>query len=204
MAAGLDRRHALRLLAGSAGVAASAVWLDELTLLAEQHARHAAPAAAASPQAAVAFTPKVLTAHQFQTVGTLVDLVIPATATPGAKAALVDRIVDSALEAATESSRRQFLSGLAWLDARSRSMFAHDFVSATTMQQTDLLTRLSNSVDSASPAEDPAGVEFFVAIKSMTIAGYYSTEIGLRQELGDPGVLMSATFEGCTHPEHQG
>jgi hypothetical protein len=77
-------------------------------------------------------------------------------------------------------------------------------VTATTVQQTDLLTRLSNSVDSASPAEDPAGVEFFVAIKSMTIAGYYSTEIGLRQELGDPGVLMSATFEGCTHPEHQG
>jgi hypothetical protein len=202
--AGLDRRHALRLLAGSAGVAASAAWLDELTLLAEQHALHATAAATASPQAGPVFTPKVLNAHQFQTVGVLVELMIPATETPGARAALVDRIVDSALEAATESSRTQFLSGLGWLDARSRALFAQDFVAATAVQQTDLLTRLSNSVDSTSPAEVPAGVEFFMAIKSMTITGYYSTEIGLRQELGDPGVLMSATFEGCTHPEHQG
>jgi hypothetical protein len=59
-------------------------------------------------------------------------------------------------------------------------------------------------VEAAAPAEAPAGVEFFLAIKSMTISGYYSTDIGLRQELRDPGVLMSAAFDGCTHPEHQG
>ena len=204
MPTGLDRRHALRLLAGSAGVAASAVWLDELTLLAEQHARHVAPAATASPQATVAFTPKVLNAHQFQTVGALVDLIIPATETPGARTALVDRFVDSVLETASENSRTQFLAGLTWLDDRSRALFARDFVTATPSQQNDLLTRLSDSADSTSPAEAAAGVEFFVAIKLMTITGYYSTEIGLRQELGDPGVLMSASFEGCTHPEHQG
>ena len=39
-------------------------------------------------------------------------------------------------------------------------------------------------------------------LKSMTIAGYYTSEIGLRQELGDDGVLAQARFEGCTHPEH--
>jgi hypothetical protein len=199
----LDRRQALRLLASGAGVAASALWFDELTLLAEQHALHATTAAMASPQAVAAFTPKVLSAHQFQTVGALVDLIIPPTETPGAKAALVDRLVDSVLESATESSRTQFLSGLGWLDGRSRALFAQDFAMATATQQTDLLTRLSNSVDSAAPAEGSAGVEFFVAIKSMTIVGYYSTEIGLRQELNDPGVLVLARFEGCTHPEHQ-
>ena len=199
-----DRRQALRLLASGAGVAASVVWFDELTLLAEQHALHANPGAMAPSQAVSAFTPRVLDVHQFRTVGALVDLIIPTTQTPGAKAALVDRLVDSVLESASESSRTQFLSGLAWLDARSRALFAQDFVTATAVQQTDLLTRLSNSVDSTVPPEAAAGVEFFVAIKSMTIVGYYSTEIGLRQELSDPGVLVSATFEGCTHPEHLG
>src|SRR3954447_9185317 len=35
------------------------------------------------------------------------------------------------------------------------------------------------------------------AIKSMTITGYYTTEIGLRQELGDDGRMMLGTFEGA-------
>jgi hypothetical protein len=37
----------------------------------------------------------------------------------------------------------------------------------------------------------------------MTIAGYYSTKIGLEQELGDDGQLFNPVFVGCTHPEHQ-
>ena len=37
----------------------------------------------------------------------------------------------------------------------------------------------------------------------MTITGYYTTQIGLQQELGDDGKLVLAEFKGCTHPEHQ-
>jgi hypothetical protein len=73
-------------------------------------------------------------------------------------------------------------------------------VSTTPAQQADLLTRLAT----ADSREEPAGIEFFTAIKAMTITGYYTSEIGLRQELGDDGVLAQATFEGCGHPEHQG
>lgn len=41
-----------------------------------------------------------------------------------------------------------------------------------------------------------------LGIKSMTIDGYYTTEIGLKQELGDDGQLFLGQFPGCTHPEH--
>ena len=85
------------------------------------------------------------------------------------------------------------------MDTRSTALFNRDFVSATPEQQTDLLTRISSEGGS----EDRAGTEFFTAIKSMTIAGYYTTQIGLQQELGDDGVLAQASFEGCTHPEHK-
>ena len=37
----------------------------------------------------------------------------------------------------------------------------------------------------------------------MTINVYYTSEIGLHQELGDDGVLFMPQFLGCTHPEHQ-
>jgi len=32
----------------------------------------------------------------------------------------------------------------------------------------------------------------------MTITGYYTTEIGLRQELGHDGRMMLGRFEGCS------
>jgi hypothetical protein len=37
----------------------------------------------------------------------------------------------------------------------------------------------------------------------MTINGDDTSEIGLRQELGDDGVLFLPQFAGCTHLEHQ-
>jgi hypothetical protein len=50
---------------------------------------------------------------------------------------------------------------------------------------------------------DQIGSEFFEAIKSMTIIGFYTSEVGMRQEMGDDGTLFFAEFKGCEHPEHR-
>ncbi len=52
-------------------------------------------------------------------------------------------------------------------------------------------------------APDKTGADFFLAIKSITITGYYTSEVGLREEIGDDGTMSFAEFKGCTHPEHQ-
>jgi Gluconate 2-dehydrogenase subunit 3 len=196
----IDRRDALRrLAAGSIGAAAGTAWVDELSALAREQAAHVHAAIATGAQGATPWTAKALNPHQLATVATLSELIIPQTETPGAKATLVDRFIDGVLAEAAAADRSTFLKGLAWTDARSKALFGKDVVSATPAQQTDLLTRLS----AAKSAEAPAGVAFFTAIKSMTITGYYTSEAGLRQELGDDGVLAQATFEGCTHQEHQ-
>jgi hypothetical protein len=85
------------------------------------------------------------------------------------------------------------------LDVRSRALFRVDFLTATPAQQTDLLTRLS----AEGSAESRELVDFFAAMKSMTITGYYTSEIGMRDELGDNGQLFLPSYDGCTHPEHQ-
>ena len=199
---GLNRRDAMRrLAAGGIGAATPMLWVTTLSALAREQAAHVHPSAAAA-QAAATWRPKVLTAHQLDTVATLSELIIPQTDTPGAKATLVDRFIDSVLQDATPADRKRFLDGLAWVDTRSKALFNKDFVSSTPTQQTDLLMKLSPAEGASTEA--PAGVEFFTAIKSMTITGYYTTEIGLQQELGDDGRLVLAAFEGCTHPEHQG
>jgi hypothetical protein len=196
---GLNRRQALQALAsGAIGAVTSATWVESLSALARQQAHaHAADSVIALQE----WTPRVLTVQQNEAVVVLTELIIPQTDTPGAKAAGVNRFIDTVLADAPPADRESFLRGLAWMDARSRALFGKGLLAATSTEQTALLTRLSTEGNQG--AEDRIGVEFFQAIKSMTIDGYYTTEIGLRQELGDSGQLFLGQFEGCTHPEHQ-
>lgn len=194
----VSRRGVLRgLAAGAAGTAVSTGWAEALMALARDVSHDPAVHAAMTVQD---WAPKVLTPRQNDTVIVLTELIIPETDTPGARGALVNRFVDSVLQGAEPAVRESFLTGLAWVDTRSRALFQRDFVDAAPDQQTDLLTRLS--AEESPPKEEKIGLDFFRTIKAMTIDGYYTTEIGLRQELGDSGQLFLLQFGGCEHKEH--
>jgi hypothetical protein len=191
---GVNRREALRRLAvGGAAAAALPTWVESLSAFALEHA-HTHGQRAAAAKTAAAWKPKVLTPHQNSTVVTLSELIIPQTDTPGAKAANVNRFIDDVLSDGAAGERTKFLAGLTALDERAKTEFGKPFADATPDQQTGMLTKLST----------PPVDEFFEAIKSMTIIGYYTSEVGVRQELGDDGTLFFAEFKGCEHPEHRG
>jgi len=191
---GVNRREALRRLAvGGAAAAALPTWVETLTAFALDHA-HTHGQRAAAAKTAAAWKPKVLTPQQNSTVITISELIIPQTETPGAKAANVNRFIDDVLSDGPAGERTKFLAGLTALDERARTEFGKPFIDATPDQQTAMLTKLSSA-----PVD-----EFFEAIKSMTIIGYYTSEVGVRQELGDDGTLFFAEFKGCEHPEHRG
>src|SRR3954470_10811584 len=106
---GLNRRDAMRrMAAGGVGAATSMLWVDALSALAREQAAHAHPAAAAA-KAAAPWAPAVLSPRQLETVATLCDLIIPQTDTPGARAVLVDRFIDSVLKEAAAADRKRFL-----------------------------------------------------------------------------------------------
>jgi hypothetical protein len=196
----IGRRQAIRALAsGAAAAVASASWVESLTALARQQAHaHAADAVIAAQN----WAPRTLTAHQNDLVVAVTELIIPETDTPGAKGANVNRFIDQVLTDARPPVRESFVRGLTWIDTRSRALFkTKDFLGASPEQQTTLLTRLS--AEGNPNKEEPIGRDFFQAIKSMTINGYYTSEIGLRKELGDSGQLFLPQFQGCDHPEHQ-
>ena len=195
----LNRRRALtQLVAGAAGVVSMPLWVESLCAQARAEAQTQAAQATA---AAAAWTPSVLTPRQNEAVIAVTELIIPATDTPGAKAALVNRFVDHVLSTADPKERSEFIGGLTWLDDRCRARVSKDVAGASAAELTAVLTPLA--AEGTPAAADAPGVAFFRAIKSMTITGYYTTEIGLRQELGDDGRMMLGAFEGCTHPEHQ-
>src|SRR4051794_40030228 len=174
------------------------MWTDTLIALAREHAH---TQAAAGAMTAAHWTPKVFTPHQNETVVVLTELIIPQTDTPGAKAVNVNRFIDWVLSQAAAAERDKFIDGLTWIDNQSTSRDQKDFVSGSGEQQVALLTRVADEANHV--PEDATGVAFFQAIKAMTINGYYSTQVGLQQELGDDGQLAMGIFKGCEHPEHQ-
>lgn len=193
----ISRRDALRTLAATGVAAVSApFWVETLTASAQAHAEHYHAAAAATTP----WTPKVLSPAQNATVVALAELIVPETDTPGATKANVNQFIDATLAGAQPAERQSFLDGLAWLDTHCQQAHQATFVKLTPEQQTAVLTALS--AKSAEAGLKPGG-DFFTAIKSLTVTGYYTSEVGMREEIGDDGTMFFAEFKGCTHPEHQ-
>jgi glucoside 3-dehydrogenase (cytochrome c) hitch-hiker subunit len=156
----------------------------------------------AAAQAGVNWKPQFFDAHQNETLIALTDLIIPATDTPGAKAALVNRYVDLRYNEESSENQQKIIQALAWFDGRSLALHNKPFVSLGEAQRTELLKPLADP-EKALP-EDEAGVKAFSLIKGLTIFGYYTSKIGLDEELQYQGDTYNTSFPGaCTHPEHQ-
>lgn len=195
----MNRRKALKAMAlGGIGAATVPAWIDRLSEVALALSHQVAP----RPAATATWTPVVLTPHQNETVITLSELIIPQTETAGAQAAGVNQFIDTVLADAPAAEREPFLRGLDWIDARSQDLYGATFISATPEQQTALLTSVSAPTNET-PA-DRVGVEFFRGLKALTITGYYTSRIGMLEELGDDGRVVFSDYLGCVHREHKG
>ena len=142
-----------------------------------------------------AWKPSVLSPEQNELVVTLTELIIPATDTPGAKAAHVNRYIDLFLGETPAPERERFFTGLKWLDDYSRKEGGAPFVKLQSAKQIAILEKLDAESDSALEQ----GTNFFRMIKSMTARFYYQTEIGFK-ELNKHG--KSAGF-ACRHDAHK-
>jgi hypothetical protein len=70
----------------------------------------------------------------------------------------------------------------------------------TEAEQIAVLKALCDEVDSGRIPQGSAA-EVFHTLKNLTCDGYYTSQIGLVQELGYSGNTAMASFEGCVH-EH--
>jgi len=159
------------------------------------HAPPAAMAAAAQAAPAQAWTPQVFDSHQNETVIALSELIIPATDTPGAKAAKVNEFIDLMLHDVAEDHGHSFLMGLGWLDGHAIRNHGAPFVKCTEQQQVEILRSLDGATD---PNLKP-GADFFQQVKTYTVEGYYTSRIGI-DELNKGG-RVPASF-ACEHESH--
>jgi gluconate 2-dehydrogenase gamma chain len=128
----------------------------------------------------------LLDAELMRTLSVTCERIIPTDETPGAVAAGVPRFIDHMLTGWYDASEQQRVAaGLQDLQQQARTRFGLAFVDATAAQQDALLLDL-----------DALGAQsWFATVKYLTIWGYYTSEVGVTQELQQgrsPG-----RYDGC-------
>ena len=178
----MKRREALRI-GGGAALAAPLVRAGETV----------EAALVPSPPPA----PRFFTADEMALVDELTEMIVPADAhSPGARAARVAAFIDGRLAEAflpaEADVQRRFREGLARVEVLCREMHGTGFLACTPEQRTAVLTRM------AANEEDPKTPEelFFRELKGQTVRGYYTSKIGIHDEMEYKGNTLLAEFVG--------
>ena len=149
----------------------------------------AAPAAFAAAEA-----PKFFTPADFAMLDELTEIVIPSDDnSPGARAAKVAAYIDARVADAFEAKDRDdWRNGLKVVDELSQKMHGHTFMEDSPEQRLAVLTRLAkNEMNPKTPEE-----VFFRELKRATAHAYYTSKIGIHQEMEYKGNVMLQEFAG--------
>jgi len=176
----MQRRELFRLL--GAGAVLPAMTPEIFTLL-----RQAQPGAD--------YNLRTLDAHQNATVVAMIDLIIPATDTPGAKSARVNEFIDLILtDWVIPEERKAFLDGLADVDKQSNDLFGKKFVDATPQQQETQLHAIDDVLmgnrqrpvrhgNTVPEVDAQMKGPFWIVFKNLTLHGYYTSQVAFEKEL---------------------
>jgi hypothetical protein len=197
----MTRREAIKGIGAGVGVIATLPVLGSAGAAEEQtsqdHMQHGAAGAKADAKPEPL---KFFTEEENKALIEMTERIIPADDhSPGAKAARVSEYIDLIVSVSPDEVKKSWRDGLAAVNKKSRDMFGKEFAAAGEADQVKLLTEISKNERSPQTVEE----RFFRTIKSATIDGYYTSKIGIHQELKYQGNTYLKEFVGCTHPEHQ-
>src|SRR5882724_12730844 len=148
---------------------------------------------AATKSAARFFTPT-----QHTLVEELSETIIPADRNSGgAKAAKVADYIEQVLHETTDDNQKStWREGLRLIDLMSQHYNGKSFVDSSAEERITVLTVLSDN----DHMTDLPEVRFFRQLKHLTIQGYYTSKIGIHDELEYKGNRMLAQYVGCDDP----
>jgi hypothetical protein len=194
----LSRRRALRIIAAGTGAAATLPLLENNALTQHKHSS-ASPTRTIGTNKWNARTLHFFNAQEMTTISTIAELIIPTDQhSPGAKDAEVPAFIDLIVSVSPKDTQALWRDGLTALDRVSRKRFSKSFTESTDSQQVELLTEISKNERNPKTLEE----RFFHAIKNLTVDGYYTSRIGIHQDLEYKGNSYVKEFKGCTHAEH--
>jgi hypothetical protein len=190
MSTNLSRRDVLKTLA--MGAAASSV-LRVIPLQAAEAAHHMI---AAEKAATKAYTPKYLAAHEYKTLQTLCQAIIPADADSGGA---IEAGAPEFIDLLTSENKEYQLTlggGLMWLDETCSDRYGKLYLDCSPEQQDELLDKIAYRRDAIIDPSLSQGVAFFSFLRNMTADGFFTSEIGIKY-LGYIGSAFLKEFPGC-------
>jgi hypothetical protein len=148
------------------------------------------PGAGVGARAGRFFTPE-----QHAYVEELSETIIPADShSGGAKAAKVADYIDQRLrESQDEKEKATWHEGMRLVDLMSKHFHGKSFVDSSSEERIEVLTVLSDNHEMHELPE----VRFFQSLKEMTTEGYYTSKIGIHDELAYKGNRILQEYAGC-------
>lgn len=202
----LDRRTMLGLLA-SAPLAAGFAWTDAEASVAHDLAQ----AAQAAAKTGTPFTPKFFTAHEWDTLRVLVDIIIPrdersGSATDAGVPEFIDFMMADEPKLPEESMRQTSVrGGMAWLDLECQRRYDKTFLGCSDTERTGVLDDISAPLPvpvAGNPPATPAvpnrapGRAFFTSLRNLTASGFWTSKMGM-EDLQFMGNRYVAEWTGC-------
>jgi len=189
-----DRRQWLKTSASVLG--ASLLPLPAVT--AETPQAQTAPAAPKTKPVEPKSAARFFTPAQHALVDELTETIIPADShSGGAKAAKVADYIDQFLrERFDDAEKALWREGLRLVDVMSRHYNGKSFVEASPEDRIAVLTLLSEHTQMTDLPE----VRFFIELKRLTVRAYYTSKIGIHDELEYKGNRILQEFVGCDDP----
>jgi len=196
----VSRRDLLKSLSMGA-VAASALHTVPLQaaqyahrLIAAEKAQNKKEAQAGSKPGT--YTPKFFPPHQYKTLQSLCESIIPADADcGGAIQAGAPEFIDL-LTSENPEYQLKLGGGLMWLDATCVDRYGKSYLDCSSQQQKELLDRIAYRKNAMSDASLSQGVEFFSFLRDLTADGFFTSKIGI-EYLGYIGNTFLTDFPGC-------
>ena len=128
---------------------------------------------------------KALDAKQQAYLDEVGDTILPATKTPGAKAAHVGSFMAVMVRDCYKPADQEiFTKGLTQLEEASQKMNGKGFLESTPAQRTALLTALDAEQKNYAKTKTPEQPNhYFRMVKELTLLGFFTSEVGATQAL---------------------
>jgi hypothetical protein len=186
----ISRRDVLKSL--TIGVAAGSV----LSMIPAEAAEHAHRMVTAEKSAAGKYAPKFFSAHQYKTLQSLCQAIIPPDAeVGGAVEAGAPEFIDL-LTSENPDYQLALGGGIMWLDSECSDRFGKTFLESTAAQQKEVLDLIAYRKNADADPSLSQGIEFFSFLRNLTADGFFTSEIGIKY-LAYVGNTHLKEFPGC-------
>ena len=192
MTHGVSRRDILRTLAaGAVGGSVLQVIPAKAAEFAHQAVRKEKAAAPAGK-----YAPKFFDAHQYETLNSLCETIIPKDEkSGGAIEAGAPEFIDL-ITSENEEFQVKLGGGLLWLDTRCVDQFGRAYLECSAEQRKETLDQIAYRKNAKKDASLSQGVAFFALLRNMTCDGFYTSKIGI-DDLQYIGNVARAEWPGC-------